>query len=341
VADPRRLRVGFTVPLPLAIACGGRELQAISTVSALQDIGLEARLLDLWDRTTPLDVIHCVGTDGSMWEVGERARALGISVVVSPVLVLSAPLLAHRLWSPVDRLIPMMTSFRMRRDLIRHAHAVVALTHAEAEALVDVFGAARPRVSIVPNGVDDAYFVAEPSSFRKEFGDEPFVLSVGVVDPRKGQLDLLRAARTAGRATVFIGGVGADREYADTFRQEIARTTGSRWIEHLEPGAPLLVSAYAAADALVLASRAEGLPLVALEAQAARCPLVLSDLPQHREVFGDRAVYVRAGDVAGIARTLQALPAREESAVGDARPWTWRQVAEALREVYVTLPGRS
>lgn len=63
----------------------------------------------------------------------------------------------------------------------------------------------------------------------------------------------------------------------------------------------------ASADVFVSTSRGEGLPVAVMEAMAARCPVILSDIPPHREVAdgADFIPLVSPGDVAGFAREIQ------------------------------------
>jgi glycosyltransferase involved in cell wall biosynthesis len=60
------------------------------------------------------------------------------------------------------------------------------------------------------------------------------------------------------------------------------------------------------ADLFVSASRGEGLPLAVLEAMACSCPVVLSDIPPHREIAADVDFIplVPPDDVAGFAREI-------------------------------------
>jgi glycosyltransferase involved in cell wall biosynthesis len=67
-----------------------------------------------------------------------------------------------------------------------------------------------------------------------------------------------------------------------------------------------LVELYSRAAVLVSASREEAFPLPPGEALAMAVPVVLSDIPPHRELYGRWARLVTPGDVAGLSQAMLA-----------------------------------
>jgi glycosyltransferase involved in cell wall biosynthesis len=101
------------------------------------------------------------------------------------------------------------------------------------------------------------------------------------------------------------------------------------------------------ADALVSLSRFEGCPNVVLEAMACGCPLIVSDIPAHREILDERsALFVDPDDPAGVAAALKAaLVHTDEARARAARaPRAGRPVAVTARlyeQLYLRLLGRA
>lgn len=77
----------------------------------------------------------------------------------------------------------------------------------------------------------------------------------------------------------------------------------------------------AQADLFLSVSRGEGLPVAVIEAMAAQCPVVLSDIPPHRELIdgADFIPLVPIGDVEGFAgeiRRFRKMPPEERADIG-------------------------
>ncbi|MEO6204186.1 MAG: glycosyltransferase family 4 protein [Mycobacteriales bacterium] len=163
----------------------------------------------------------------------------------------------------------------------------------------------------------------------------PLVLAVGRLHRQKGYDVLLEALPLLGDVVVAVAG---DGPLEDELR---SRAPQVHWLGRRDDVGDL----YAAADVVVLPSRWEARSLTAQEALLAGRPLVASDIPAVRELVGDGAVLVPAGDPVALAQAVRrlldhpveaaALGARG-SAVADTWPTeadTVDQIADVYREL--------
>ena len=184
--------------------------------------------------------------------------------------------------------------------------------------------ATRGRARVVPNGFDLERVDAALTGRRQPEGSGFTVVSVGRLQPVKDPLTVVDAfAKSFGHdpsaRLVFVGA----GELADAIVAR-ARTHGLGDRVGLTGLLPRdeVYRRCADADVFISASHGEGLPVAVLEALAARCPAILSDIPPHREIAdGSELVsFVRPGDVDGFAeelRRVRALGEIERRALGE------------------------
>jgi glycosyltransferase involved in cell wall biosynthesis len=208
------------------------------------------------------------------------------------------------------------------------------------------------RVTPIPLGVDARFRPVAPSADLRQRLDLPerFLLSVGVLEPRKNHAAMVRAlarVHAAGeRLTLVIVGRAGWR-WVDPL-EATGLTELRPWVRILRdlPTADL-VELYGGARALVYPSFSEGFGLPVLEAMACGCPVITSDRSSLPEVGGDAALYASPDDPAAIAvRILDVLRDAELRSTLVARglqrasSFTWRRTAEETARVYAEVARR-
>jgi glycosyltransferase involved in cell wall biosynthesis len=189
------------------------------------------------------------------------------------------------------------------------ADTVLCYTDADRDRLREL--GVRTDVTVVPNGVDtDRFTPAGPASDRVPPGPGPLVLFVGRLVEGKRPRDAVRALarvreRTGLDARLAVAGEGPLRgAVADLAADRLAADAVTLLGRVPYDVMPRL---YRAADALVLPSRAEGLPRTVLESFASGTPVVTSDLAQVAPVAEVGGRTAAPGDVDGFADALAAL----------------------------------
>ena len=113
--------------------------------------------------------------------------------------------------------------------------------------------------------------------------DARLLLTVGLLEPRKRPSLILRAMApllARGEAVLAFVGEGPDETRLLALASELGLSRQLRFLGHVSDPAPF----FAAADVLVHASRAEGIPQVLLQALAAGLPVVATDVQGLREI---------------------------------------------------------
>jgi glycosyltransferase involved in cell wall biosynthesis len=364
---PGPLVVGIDFRPALSRATGvGRYLQGL--VSGLQEIDLETRYVlfssslkerprpeprppnfQIVDRRLPVSVLnalwHRVGSPSLDWLAGSP-----IDVAHSPTPLRLPSRRARSIVTVHDLFFldqPEATTREIRRDYVslvrahvRSADAVLAVSDTTAADVAARLDVPRERIHVAHHGLDERFLAAKPV----ENGGVPYVLAVATEEPRKNLATLVEAFAILKRrgfdGTLKIaGGSGLDSgRIADTIRKHAL----DRQIERLGyVDAAALPSLYRNARALVTPSLWEGFGLPLLEAMASRTPLVASDIPVHREVAGDAAVFVPPEDASAIASGIEtiwtdaALRARlQEKGLVRVQKFSWVSSAKTTLALY-------
>lgn len=217
-----------------------------------------------------------------------------------------------------------------KREFLRQSDKVVCISETVRQE-VQAFGWETGALHVAPLGVSSRSFRVGD---RPKGLPRPYVLHVGGRAGYKSFEDILPAL--AGQREldlVVVGGGGfSARERQSLVTQGIDRRV--HWRDARDDEMPEL---YGHAMAFMTASRAEGFGLPGIEALAAGCPVIATDIAVHREVLGNQASFVAAGDVDGFAHALATLSddqRQRDSRRAHASRFTWDASAATLLQVY-------
>jgi alpha-1,3-rhamnosyl/mannosyltransferase len=254
----------------------------------------------------------------------------------------------------------------MRRErllalrLLRRADAVITPSTATALDCQRLARVDPARITVVPHGVDPAYVPADGdavAAVRAHLGlgaDEPYLLSVGVFDPRKRLGLLLDAAARLCRdhPSLRLVLAGDQGDYAGPVRAAVERAgLGERTVLAGFMPPESMPGLYTGAACLLFTSAYEGFGLPVLEAMACGCPVAACANSAIPEVAGDAALLLpeesEAAMAAGLAHAVAPLlidpverARRGELGRVHVLAFTWERAARATLAVYERVARR-
>jgi glycosyltransferase involved in cell wall biosynthesis len=234
-----------------------------------------------------------------------------------------------------------------QRLAIRLAERLFTVSESARREIAARLRIAPDRLAIVPEAPDPVFHPRSPEEVEqatRAIGlSGPYLLFAGGISPHKNVETLVDAfARLEGLKLVLVGAPD------DAYLSSAASVRGRIDALGLEgtvllPGYvsdDVLAALYSGATAVVLPSLAEGFGLPAVEAASCGSPVVLSDIPAHRETMGDDALFFPARDGARLTERLEELLGSDtlRSSLAErgrrrVSRYTWDAAAEALRRL--------
>ena len=169
------------------------------------------------------------------------------------------------------------------------------------------------RIRFFPNGVDAENFRPDPEARRRirwelDVGDAFAWLAVGRFEKNKDYPNMLRAfarLRREHEGLLLIAGGGSLRGEAERLAAELGVAASVKFLG-IRKDVPGLMNA---ADAYLMSSAWEGMPIVLLEASATGLPVVATDVGGNGEVVlnGRSGLLVPPGDPEALARAMLRL----------------------------------
>lgn len=274
-----------------------------------------------------------------------RAEVVQTWLVLSDVVGGTAAVVTNTPWVLSERSMaeayPPSWKNTVRARMTHHASAVIANSRGGVEYWLSQ-GISANKIAEISNAVDLTFIdqaVNEP--LPATLGDRPFVIFAGRLADEKNpfvMIDALVEGLAGTDAVALLCGTGPlEQEMAERI---VARGAGNQilMLGHRRD----IVGLMKRASFCLAISKFEGSPNVVLEAMAAGCPLVVSDIPAYRQLLDDAStLFVPLTDVPTIARAIRAVldnpqASRERAARARARikAFTPEHVATALDTVY-------
>ncbi len=354
------LKVLHLIP---SLGPGGAERQLANLCGAFHQLGVEVHIAVLkggpnLDRAVAAKAeVHCIASKSSYdaripVAICSLLRELHPDIVQTwlPMMDILGGLAAWRRkipWILTERTAPgsiaQTAKLRVRACLATRAAFVVSNSEA-GNAYWKTQLPPRVGRSTIRNGLCFDEIDRASAASLSEFGfdrDGPLILFIGRIEPFKNPALVLDAmgknVASHGAIGLFCGS-GSETGRLMALVRERRLEDRIRFCDYTDQGISLLKRA----RAFVSLSHYEGMPNTVMEAAASECPLVLSDIPAHRELFSEEeAFFVETGSsapaadaISQVLRNPQDNLRRTEAAACKARRWSIEASAESFLRVY-------
>ncbi len=224
---------------------------------------------------------------------------------------------------------------------VKVARRVIAISNATKQDMISNYGVAADKITVIYHGVDERFRPAdreEIEQVRAWLGmDDPFILYVGTIQPRKNLMRLIEAFEIIadGRSDLSLVLAGKLGWKIDEITEAARNSRHTKRI--LLPGHvadELLPALYSASEVFALPSLYEGFGMPVIEAMACGTPCVVSDRGSLPEVAGNVALIVDPLDVSAIATGIASMlnsqerSKRVEAGIARATSFSWKRAGE-------------
>ena len=236
------------------------------------------------------------------------------------------------------------------RQAVRRAKRILIPSVFTKKKLSKAFEIPASKVSVTYEAADEVFSVAgkqkvsegKVNQVLSKYGvHKPFVIYVGAAFPYKN-LDTLLSALSILPKKIRLVYASSRNTFVERLIDK-AREIGvsDRLITAgFVPNEDLAIL-YKQAECLVFPSLSEGFGLPGLEAMASGCPVVCSDIPVFKEVYGEAAVYFDPKKAKDIAEKIQFIVHNSEvknqlikEGFEQVKKYSWRKMAEETLKIY-------
>lgn len=278
---------------------GGGESELVQVAELLNDAGVQADIYGI--RSRPLRFYDAV----MHFSVNADGEAMIREIVQHGKTLL--------LWPNVWWLTPPDPAEIARIEgIARRAERLFFKSVTERDHFLAYIAAEPARCSVVGTGISDRFLAPADKDLLPTVCDvSDYVLCLGLIEPVKNQLELIRALNSLELNGLMMGGF-RDEAY---YRQCVAEAhRGIHFLPFIQPCSALLRSAFA--NALVVAEPSFDPPgRSCLEGAYMKKPLVMVDGDWQREHFDDNVWYTAstsASDIVPAIRAALADASRDE-----------------------------
>jgi len=221
--------------------------------------------------------------------------------------------------------------------LLRTSTKVITVSETIKKEILGKYKIEDNKIDVIFNAVS-----SEIIEHNKTGESDKYILFVGSMDPRKNLVSLIRAFQSVSDKSIVLKIAGGK---SSTFKNiEVSGENSDRihFLGRVDDNQ--LKELYQNAVAFIYPSLYEGFGIPILEAMNNNCPVLASDIPVFREIYGNSIGYFDPGDIQSISNAINNLTEhpdtynqlKENSSVL-CKKYSWEKSAEKLYSIITLL----
>lgn len=285
-----RLKLLLTTYSTAFLTSGGGESEMVQVAEMLDGAGVHTDIYGIGSRPISFyDGVMHFSVHAEGYPMLREAAARSKAIFLWPNVWWNEPPST----SEVDRITAVTTM----------AQRLFFKSQAELANFLLYIGIPEEKCSVVPIGISRKFLAPADKELLKTFSNvTDFALCLGLIEPIKNQLELIRALNRLKMNGLFVGGA-RDEDY---YRQCVAEAhEGIAFLPFVQPSSALLRSIVASCD-LIVEPGNDPPGRSSLEGAIMKKPLVTVDGIWQREHFDDGAWYASDGSAEQLTLAIQA-----------------------------------
>ena len=292
------MKIAFILSYPVLSPSNGVVSQAQTWRRGLEQLGHEVVLIDMWQKNNweSFDVIHFFGYGVYMRDLINGLVRINSNIVVSPILdphYSIRQLRFYARWGSAK--LGLTNPYYVMSSIKDKIKLFFVRSEFEKEYMVKGFGIKEDKCIVVPL----SYSVA---SVEKAVEKEPFCLHISLLmDERKNVKRLIEAAIKY-KFKLVLGGRVHNEEDKERLKSWIGNNDNIEYRGYLSTDE--MMSLYSRAKVFALPSTNEGVGIVALEAAALGCDIVMTSFGGPKEYYNGMAKIVDPYSIDEIGKSI-------------------------------------
>ena len=234
----------------------------------------------------------------------------------------------------------------LRKNVSLSERVIVNTSFVRDEAL-DILNIPPEKIDVIPLAAAGCYREAEdlsrvPGKVRR-ITEKDYLLFAGTVEPRKNLKTLILAYKALRSqydvALIIAGGLGWLYDDIVSYPEKLGIGKDVIFTNYVD--GDTLRALYQFASVFVYPSLYEGFGMPPLEAMACGVPVIVSDIPPHREVSGDAAIFSPPADHGALADAIMRILSSDllraemkQKGLRKAAEYSWQRVAAETIRTY-------